>query len=401
MNNNLITVDFTRPRVPARGGAGHGIVLTAEQQAAATAIEDFLNFGLGRVFTVFGLAGTGKTTLLAEIARRYPSALVCAPTGKAAAALRERFGRPAGTIHSAFYRLKGTARDARGREVKEFALRHRDGAMANKLVLLDEASMIDAAMVEQLLGLGVTIIAFGDPGQLPPVSGKPGFLRADYELTEIHRQARDSPIIRQAHAVRAGGHYQPDDDAFRVVRRDCPDNLRQADMVLCHRNTTRQYLNQQCRYVRGVVPDRARLDGRFDPTTAYPRQWEPVVVLRNVRQYDLWNGDIGLLDDDVRPGDTTVTLFRVSESGGSAGGVRFPLASFEGMPEVGGAAGGLELAFGYCLTTHKAEGSEWRSVLIYDEISGTDGECRAWRYTALTRAIERVVIVNGSYQNGR
>ena len=231
------------------------VMLSQEQQAAAATIEAFLYESQSRVFVVHGLAGTGKSTLLAQIAHCHPEALVAAPTGKAASVLRQRFDLPARTIHSTFHRLKTETRDADGRRDLEFEPRRRDGSLAGRILLVDECSMVTAQLVEQLLRTGVRIVAFGDPGQLPPVSGEPGFPRADVMLRTIHRQALGSPIIRQAHRVRDGLDYQPDGDAFRVVPRGTVDDLRQADVVLCWRNVTRQFLNQHCRYVRGVVPD--------------------------------------------------------------------------------------------------------------------------------------------------
>jgi exodeoxyribonuclease-5 len=301
------------------------------------------------------------------------------------------------TIHYRFHRLKSATTGAGGRRELEFELRHRDGSHNNNLLLIDEGSMVPRTMREELERLVVAIVAFGDPGQLAPVNGEPGFPEATVTLTEIHRQTAHSGIIRQAHRVRAGHDYRSDGD-FQVIPQGTADALREADIVLCYRNQTRRFLNQLCRRVRGVVRAPAQPDGVFDPATAYPRAGEPVVVLRNARRYGVWNGDVEMLNADLHPGDQTVSLFRVSESGGSAAGVEFPLASFEGMPCVGGVHDGLELAFGYCLTTHKAQGSEWNSVLIDDEVFGTDGECRAWRYTAITRAAKRVVVINRNYR---
>jgi exodeoxyribonuclease-5 len=377
---------------------GGQVRLTPEQEQAAEAIDAFIDLRMGQSFVLHGLAGVGKSVLLAEIGRRHPHARVCCPTGKAAAVLRDRFELPARTIHETFYRLKAETTAPSGRRELAFEPRYRDGSHHNVVLLLDEASMVTAEMRGQLERLGVIIVAFGDPGQLPPVKGEPGFSEADVTLTEIHRQAQNSPIIRQAHRVRGGRDYQPDGDAFRVLPKGTADAVCGADIVLCHRNETRRFLNQYCRRARGKVRTSPLPDGTFDPVTAHPRAGEPVVVLRNNRRHGAWNGDVEVLDDDLHPGDRTVRLFRVSESGGSAGGVEFPLASFEGLPGAGGVTNGLELAFAYCLTTHKAQGSEWPSVLVYDEIFGADSECRAWRYTAITRAAERVVIVNSHYR---
>ena len=214
-------------------------------------------------------------------------------------------------------------------------------------------------------------------------------------LNKVHRQAQGSAILRQARRVRRGLEYQNDGDAFRVVSKGSPDLVRQADVVLVHRNASRAYLNQYSRRAHGFVHGPIADDGAFDPRTQYPRQWERVLVLRNAPRFGLWNGDVETLDGDLRPDARTVTLFKVSESGDSAGGVELPLASFEGMPGVGGARDGLELAFGDRLTVHKAQGSEWPSVLLLDEHPRHDREAWSrWAYIAVTRGSERVTVVN-------
>jgi exodeoxyribonuclease V len=374
--------------------------LSPEQKAAVADIKEFLSDSTRRVFSVHGLAGVGKSHLLGRIARSSLDPLVAAPTGKAASLLRERFDVPAQTIHSLFHRLKSETQRADGRRDLAFEPRRRDGSMAGKILLIDEASMGTDQLRDQLLDTGVRIIAFGDEGQLPPVKGAPGFPVADFTLTQIHRQAADSPIIRQAHAVRFGGDYQSDGDAFRVVGRGTHDHLREARVVLCWTNNKRRFLNQLARRVttQGEIPGRAAPDGSFDPRREFPRQWEPVVVTRNAPRHGYWNGDVEMLGADLRPGDKTVSLWWVSESGSSAGEVELPLASFEGMPSVGGVAGGLELAFGYVRTVHAAQGSEWRNVVLVDEFPRHDPERAKWVYSGITRASERIVIVNRSYR---
>jgi exodeoxyribonuclease-5 len=385
---------------PGAGPAGRPAPLSPEQREAVGEIKDFLADTARRVFVVNGLAGTGKTHLLGRIAQTPLNPLVCAPTGKAAAVLRERFNLKAMTIHAAFYRLKSESQRADGRRDLTFSPRRRDGSLTGRVVLIDEASMVTAQLRDDLLATGARIIAFGDEGQLQPVGGEPGFPRADFTLAQIHRQALGSPIIRQAHAVRAGGDYAPDGDAFRVVAKGTHDLLREADVVLCWTNTSRRFLNQLARRVavRSEVPGRPADDGSFDPRTEFPRQFELVTVLRNAPKHDLWNGDVEWLDQDIRSGARAVSLFRVSESGDSAGGIEFPLASFAGMPGAGGDPGGLQLDFGYCRTVHSAQGSEWRNVLILDEFPRSNPERSRWLYTALTRASERVVIVNRHYR---
>jgi hypothetical protein len=183
--------------------------LSPEQREAAAAIREFLADEQRRTFSLHGAAGVGKTHLLGRLAQSKLAPWVCAPTGKSAAILRERFDVPAQTIHSLFHRLKAETQRAYGRRDLEFSHRRRDGSLAGRVVLIDDSSMATAQLRDDLLATSARIIAFGDERQLPPANGEQGFTRPDFTLRQIHRQAADSPIIRQ-HAVRGGGDYAPD-----------------------------------------------------------------------------------------------------------------------------------------------------------------------------------------------
>jgi exodeoxyribonuclease-5 len=212
-------------------------------------------------------------------------------------------------------------------------------------------------------------------------------------LKQLHPQAAGNPIIRQAHRALAGTDYAPDGDAFQVVRKGGHELLRQAQVLLVHYYGTRRWLNQLTRRVVmcGAVPGRPAADGSFDPASEYPRAGERVLVCWDAPRHNVWNGDIEVLAADVRLGDRSVRFVRASES---SAGVEFPLLRFSGMPGTGGVPGGLELDFGYALTVHKAQGSEWPFVVILDEFPRNDPKRPQWIYTALTRASQRVVVVN-------
>src|SRR3954462_13038533 len=102
--------------------------------------------------------------------------------------------------------------------------------------------MVNEQLGTDLIETGVIVVAAGDPGQLPPVEGAAFFTSADFSLTKILRQAADSPIIRAAHAVRAGDSYRADGDGFQVLERATAETFAWADMVLCWRNETRHRL---------------------------------------------------------------------------------------------------------------------------------------------------------------
>jgi hypothetical protein len=332
---------------------------TLDQRRALAAIGQFLKTRCG-VFVIHGLKGTGKTSLLRCVACHCPDA-VLELRPKSTAHLRDQFRVPA-----------------------------RDKA----LLLLDEAAFVSEQLRDQMLASGVRqIIACVDPSQLPLVRA-PGFAVPNFELHEVHRAAWADPVTRQGHAVLSGLGYAPDGDAFQVASRGTHEQLRTADVVLCWHDQSRRVLNQLCRHARGVVPGPARRDGAFDPRTNFPTQGDLVVVRGNGPRNGLWPGAVGWLDDDLRAGDTEVTLFQMSESWGSCGGYCFPLLSFEGMAGAGGTPDGLMLDFRYSLTVPDAMGGKWRNVLLLDEYPLNDPQRSAWLYSAISRATERVVVVN-------
>jgi exodeoxyribonuclease-5 len=272
--------------------------------------------------------------------------------------------------------------DEDGREVLTFSARLRSGELRGRTVLIDESSMVTADIVKDLLALGVRIVAFGDPGQLPPVSGEPGFPYAEIELWTVHRQAAGSPIIRQAHAVRDGKQYVDDGDAFRVLKPGEKADIANMDIVLCFKNDTRHRLNTLCRRRLGVGDGLAR---------AWPCAGEPVIVTRNVAKLDLWNGTVGVLAEDIDPWDRDALL--VVEDTNGTRRVNVPHVWFEGFhPVEARGQWSTPMSFGYASTVHRAQGSEWERVLVVDEYPLHDSERTRWLYTSLTRAASQVIV---------
>jgi exodeoxyribonuclease V len=345
------------------------IVLDGEQQQALAQIEAFIgNAEPGDYFVLHGLAGTGKTSVLAHVAQERPGAALCCPTGKAATVLARKTGIPCATLHSLLY-VPDEQPDGRLAWIKRCA----PGEMAGMLVLVDEASMVNATLAADLLETGAVVIAAGDPGQLPPVEGVAFFDAADFTLIEIRRQAADSPIIRQAHRMRQGLAYHGDGDAFRIIRERSDENYDWADIVLCWRNETRHKINRFLRARRGIHPD------------APPRAGEPVICLKNAHGLGIMNGEAFVLAEEFDPAVSVVQL---------VDGPRIERAWFE--PHHGAREpprGRIGFGLAYAITVHKAQGSEWPRVLIIDEFAYAGAERPRWKYTATTRASEAVRIV--------
>ena len=358
-----------------------------EQDRALKAVAAWLKAGDPQVFRLFGYAGTGKTTLARHLAEGLPGkAVFAAFTGKAAHVMRNKGCTDASTIHSLIYRLRGE--DADG---PTFVLNDDSAAGGAGLIVIDECSMVDAEIGRDLLSFGKPILVLGDPAQLPPVAGGGFFTDAepDIMLTEVHRQAADDPIVRLSMIVREGGELDYGTyGASRVVSRDDiePDEVLGADQVLVGRNTTRRAYNQRIR----------QLLERPSPT---PIAGDKLVCLRNDRKRGLLNGSLwhvsavrkprkGLLRYTLSPEDEGVAKPRTV--------VSINPAFFDGkadslpMPE---RRRSDEFDFGYVLTVHKAQGSQWDDVMLFDESFAFREHRQRWLYTGITRAATRISVV--------
>ena len=212
--------------------------LSPDKAAALARIGEFLRDPARKLFVLHGLAGTGKTWLLTKyLAAALPRVYMCAPTNKAAKNLMDDGEFSVSTVHSMIlYPVETKKKDARGRDVIEWG----DKPFYGDLVLLDECSMIDTELRDKLLGKCNKLIAFGDPGQLPPVNGTPGFDLADFALTTNFRQQEGSGIVNQALAVRDGQPYRTHGPEFECLTRGQEEVLLRSDIALCYRNDNRQ-----------------------------------------------------------------------------------------------------------------------------------------------------------------
>ena len=190
-----------------------------QQDEALQAVARWLKTGKPQLFRLFGYAGTGKTTLARYFAEHVDGQVQFAAfTGKAAQVLRSqgRGQRP----HHPFADLPAKGRGMVADEVTgktsmspTFSLNRQSPISRAKLVVIDECSMVDEQLGRDLISFGTPILVLGDPGQLPPISGGGFFTdhEPDFLLTEIHRQARDNPILRLALDVREGREFMRGD----------------------------------------------------------------------------------------------------------------------------------------------------------------------------------------------
>jgi exodeoxyribonuclease-5 len=350
-----------------------------EQAAAIDAVGRWLKAGEPQVFRLFGYAGVGKTTLARHVAEGAAGGTVFAAfTGKAALVMRGKGCAGATTIHALIYRASEGMEGA-----PTFTLNEDGPASRAGLIVIDECSMVDGELARDLLSFGKPILVLGDPFQLPPVKGGGYFTESppDVMLTEIHRQAADDPIIRLSEIVRTGGELK--EGAYgetRVTGRAGIDaaQVLAADQVLVGVNRTRRAYNQRIRNLSGFKEQ-------------LPVAGDRLVCLRNDRTKGLINGGLWRVEALVK-----MTLRPEDEGARASVKVAVLKQFFEGTE--GDLAWPLrresdEFDYGYALTVHKAQGSQWDDVMLFDESFAFREHRARWLYTGLTRAAKRLTVV--------
>jgi exodeoxyribonuclease-5 len=348
------------------------VTFNDQQNTAIELIDNFLKSD-EQVFSLQGYAGTGKTTVMTSLAQTHRNWKQCAFTGKAASVLAKKSGLPASTIHSLFYRFVENKTDVQGKVTPIFKKIHAFNSLGGTVVSVDESSMINVEMAADLLISGAKIITSGDPMQLQPVTGVQAFTKADILFTEVHRQAQNSPIIRQATKVRENADYAEDGDGFQIKKILSDDNLMEMDIILCFTNATRRMLNNKMRAIHNY--------------NGSPKAGEPLVCLMNAKQYGLYNGEVYTLAQDYN-NSNLIVIFRDQQK------IIVPKIKFitgtETASDYFKSGVTTVFDFGYALTVHKAQGSEWNKVGLIDECHR---DCRQhWLYTGITRAAEQLIV---------
>lgn len=359
---------------------------------------DALRMALEEPFAVItGGPGTGKTTIVGLLLDTLETAgvgeiLLASPTGRAAKRLHEATGREASTVHRLLKFDPKTGDFQAGPELP----------LEASFLIVDEVSMLDLPLARSLLAAvagDTRVLLVGDADQLPPVG--PGAVLRDLlasgrvpsvRLRRIHRQGADSGIVDAAHAVLAGERPTVDDasdDFFLLQTTDAERAAAAIERTVCERIPERYGLDPHrdvlvlspiYRGPLGVDAINERLGARLNPSGS-ERAWsrglrvgDRVMVVRNDYERELFNGDTGTI---VAADDKEQEL--VTEIDG-----RQHRWGFEQLDS---------LVCAWCVTVHRAQGSEAQAVVVVLDTSHYIMLRRTLLYTALTRARRLCVLV--------
>lgn len=399
------------------------LTLTPGQEAALNSVVGLILDSAPEI-RLAGPAGTGKTTLMkslvATIQEMGPGVTVVTPTNKAAKVLKTKGIGDAATLYARFFTTdeelygKRGAERARLRFLPNYTL-DSDSLPEGKLdwsdiIVVDEASMLTTWVLQHLKRMCDTLILVGDPHQLPPVGDQQNpagyFCSAEphVELTEVLRQAGDSPILELATAVRAGRF--PAHVVAQLTPRESLASWARADRrIIAFTNKNRRAINmavRQCLGHTGVLPKPGELLVCNDNVGgSLLNGTEVTVVAFDYKPWD-WKGVLTYEDADGKRGTAQINLGRFLDD--------VPEGSFKVTPELQKAINtgkamtddtSVSFSYGYCITAHKAQGSEWSEVAVLDErvvlnrVSADNPEMpRRWVYTAITRAADRLLFVD-------
>lgn len=321
--------------------------------------------------TLCGYAGTGKTTVLSHFLSSLSddsrsTIFVVAPTGKAASVLRSK-GIDAMTLHQLIYKCVS---------LKPLTFERRTRIPEASLLIIDEASMLDSTMLADILSFNIPTVFVGDSFQLPPINRDPKLLlNPDLLLSTIHRS--ESKIIQLASDIR----LTKTPLAVLCRKYDCVSPTLTAlraitnhenTQIICGYNRTKDKINSM--FAKNVV----------DPL---PTIGDKLICLKNNHELGMSNGEIFFVEN-VYDDDRLV----LRDSLGETFEVKYDQPTFlsKKLPSRPSRER-VYLDYGYAITCHKAQGSEFDHVLCFNEAFGD--EPNRWAYTAVTRARETFTLL--------
>lgn len=405
------------------------LVWTPQQSSALDTVGQWLKRKDKPFLYLAGFAGTGKTTLAKYLAADVGGdVLFAAFTGKAAYVLKSKGCDSATTIHKLLYMPKEKSKlrlreleeemagvrdeltkagktpaeidaDPKVKEIQQeidaehhnlkrplFSLNPDSPIKDASLLVIDECSMVEGRMADDMLSFNVPILVLGDPFQLPPVGGEGFFTKGkpDILLTDVQRQAKDNPIIRLATDIREGRglKYGQFGDSKVICREQIATaDVMAHDQVLVGTNKSRRNYNFRQRELRGFK----------DPM---PMAGDKLICLRNNSESGLLNGSLWQVNSSCQLDQDSIELDLTATEGGACTVTTAHAAYFRGEePKFYEIKERDSFDFGYNITVHKSQGSQWDKVYIFDESRCFRGDAPKWLYTAVTRAAKQVTVV--------
>lgn len=368
----------------------HSLILSAEQLEALAKTKAWLGTDPRSkpFFKIFGNAGSGKTTIARHIANGFPGTVAFgAYTGKAALNMVKAGCDGATTLHSLLLRP-----EKRGGRIR-YVFNRKGGASKADLLIVDECSMIDHDLASDLLRLRKPVLLLGDPMQLPPTHGgtSPFERNPDVILKQVHRQGAGSAILDFAMAIRDGVGWEPDgrgEVSFISTEQELQAALHGVDQVIAGENGT---ISQIIDIMRG--------DKGF--SMLGPQPGERLVSYKALPGKNILNGEQFEVIGPMRPGQSALTcmldLCSLDQPRARTFTVEVLMTALREGPD------DLQLAwcdrhrvaamrYAYAITAHKAQGSQWDSVLVLDQSRSFRSYPERWLYTAVTRASNRLIV---------
>lgn len=387
------------------------IDLSADQKEALGSLHEWYKTSEKFSYiTLGGYAGTGKTTLISvfrnELNEKKKGLKVafCSYTGKATRVLQAKLAEnnsqliqdSVSTIHSLIYSPQVNDKE----EITGWKLKE---DLDVDLIIIDEASMVDEKIWQDLSSFETPIIAVGDHGQLPPINGNFNLIsNPKIRLEQIHRQAEGNPIIHLSILAREEGQVPPgkrSDTVMKLLRSDYEsseimmEHLRAYNpntLILCGYNNTRIRLNN---FIRNAL----------EIYEQHPQVGDRVICLRNNHAKQIANGMLGTIEnisgEDKKSDfyEAEIRMDGVKETyKGSIFKAQFNNPQSLNFTDQRRLLGDSDLFdYGYALTVHKAQGSQAKKVILFEErFKNMDDEMwRRWLYTGITRAEEELYIL--------
>ena len=431
------------------------VELNEQQKEAVELIKIWFESSDELIFTLSGSAGTGKTFLINYIIKnvislRDDQVAFIAYTGKAASVIAQRTGKETSTIHRLIYNpvevMKKVNVGGVEKEVKKIQFMRKPTIGPYKLIVLDEISMVDETILEDLKSYKIKILCCGDIAQLPAIMKSNTLLDSpDYSLTKIMRQKGDSIILKLAQMAKEGVEIPYGNYGDAVVLRDgsipedeLKDILLNSDQIICGTNKTRNALNTYIRSLKGIDTARYRFPLSGEKIICTMNNYE--IFLDAEKKYNLVNGTIGTCigDMETQEDDLGVVSFEPDFLSETTHDILvdtgiFSEGEFKHEPgerawEFYNGTYGIRninlgknisdderrekvsqlihdkmdavddvainhFEFAYAISCHKSQGSEWDNIVIFDESKIFRDNSKKWLYTAITRARKKIILI--------